>query len=880
MIEVLFSLQFQSQLRRTRDDVLRSLHAAMVAAVAETGGRPIRDAKGFSALYDEDVLAFPLDLAGAVEDLVGALTPAAAEFYGHALVIKDREVPAEPRLLRVLYGSAAGLGIWCDPRSRSMLEPYAEFYDSEVSEFRELKALRHESPSSATAAAAETPSLPSVSCALVLGSEDRAAGALHAHYRRHAQELEPIIVSFGFGGTGLACICDGISDELLRLLCPGNTDAAVEVFKRLKKNRLRETIPGASTEAAADLLLDLIQRYGSYADTHRLRGVVAFEHLDRADSPVRELSFRLHEACRKFAGISAYLGAASEELFSSRDLQVFTLRRGYAAEGTEKREITGELRELLYGIEEALACIPAQGIPALLSEEGKSRRSVERALAILVDKGLIVSVDRPIPLRPGESLAGAPLEDAGRDRVRSFLRRRMLAQVGEGRLAPAFRLLRILHALGSDCGDDLVLDSLEQDIRCGAYGDISAAMATGEFESLVGAGRAECLRLLVPGAVALLHGDADAAAAAFAEPLPPSYPSLRYEAYMLCDRAAYRLGEGNTQAALIAVKRALICLQDLPNEAGLCRAYRLFGLTHIALQRVGDGVEYLSFALETAERAADLYEDALCSLFMAGAQFLVGNYSKADRYAARAELLAGKADLPGWARRALFFRGRILFETGRYRDAAEIFDVVGGELGAPWSRRCGLYEGRTAEAARSGSFESLEELLFAVESEFLAGRYDGVLALTENGVESEPSRRFVLVEQAAPRGGYAHCEDAAFPDGDFIHRHLKIFRALALGSGNSFERRAEALELLRLMLKESTLPDADPYDAFYYYAQYRILKETGASELDISTALSVAFKRLQRRAGRTDDLETKRSFLFLNRWNADLMAAAKANNLI
>jgi len=92
------------------------------------------------------------------------------------------------------------------------------------------------------------------------------------------------------------------------------------------------------------------------------------------------------------------------------------------------------------------------------------------------------------------------------------------------------------------------------------------------------------------------------------------------------------------------------------------------------------------------------------------------------------------------------------------------------------------------------------------------------------------------------------------------------------------ERDAAIQKLQRIMRNE--VPELDPNDAFYFYAYYRILKDTHAPEVDMNTAISMAFKKLQKRASRIDDNETRRSFLFQHRWNGALSAAAKEHKLI
>jgi hypothetical protein len=72
----------------------------------------------------------------------------------------------------------------------------------------------------------------------------------------------------------------------------------------------------------------------------------------------------------------------------------------------------------------------------------------------------------------------------------------------------------------------------------------------------------------------------------------------------------------------------------------------------------------------------------------------------------------------------------------------------------------------------------------------------------------------------------------------------------------------------------------DPNDPFYFYAWFKILEESGAAQVDMNTAVSMAFKRLQRRAIRIDDMETRRDWLSLPHWNAALSRAAREYKLI
>jgi DNA-binding PucR family transcriptional regulator len=90
----------------------------------------------------------------------------------------------------------------------------------------------------------------------------------------------------------------------------------------------------------------------------------------------------------------------------------------------------------------------------------------------------------------------------------------------------------------------------------------------------------------------------------------------------------------------------------------------------------------------------------------------------------------------------------------------------------------------------------------------------------------------------------------------------------------------EAMRTIQHILRGNQSPEIDPYDVFFHYAWYRILEQSGANQVDISTAVSVAFKRLQSRAARIDDSETRRQYLAQPRWNKALEEAARKLKLI
>jgi hypothetical protein len=82
------------------------------------------------------------------------------------------------------------------------------------------------------------------------------------------------------------------------------------------------------------------------------------------------------------------------------------------------------------------------------------------------------------------------------------------------------------------------------------------------------------------------------------------------------------------------------------------------------------------------------------------------------------------------------------------------------------------------------------------------------------------------------------------------------------------------------ILRDEQVSEMDPWDAFYFFTWYRILEHTGANPVEVNKAISMAFRRLQRRASRIGDIETRRQYLNNPRWNRELGIAAKEFKLI
>jgi hypothetical protein len=564
-------------------------------------------------------------------------------------------------------------------------------------------------------------------------------------------------------------------------------------------------------------------------------------------------------------------------------------------EGAPIPDMSRDLWEIGYAFVLLGRYFPGPLLPRLLAEGGKSPAMISRALNMLIHSGIVDTSQDPRP-RIGDFLPRAEaILGERKDLVRSMVRDRLLDWAFSNRLRPCFALLEALTDLGGGAeifktirrGDELILKSVLTDMANGTFSGISRALEGGRLESIVGPGRAFTVSYLFSTLKALLNGDAGDIREAFRSPPGEDRIYPPFKAQVLVNTAAYQLGVRDIDSALGTIKKAFVLSQTAP-WSGLAQSNRLFSLVNLAKQRMGETVEYAGFAVEHAEKSGDYGELALASYYAAAVQTMFGNLSRAEQLAAAAESHAAQAGRAEWADRARFFRGKIAFDLGHYGDALRIFQsIAGNPAGNPNPEKLSLLE---AWAYRSRIYSrnpllpkpscgGVDAELFAIEGAYLAGDYSRTADLAAALVEALPRESFVYTEQPDWRSGFAQCELLLLPSREFWDRMVLVYQALALcrlsGSGGT-----EALRIMQRVLRDERLAEMDPGDAFYFYAWYQVLQESGAAQIDMNTAVSMAFKRLQRRASRIDDPKIRQTYLTQPYWNSALSLAAKEYKLI
>jgi tetratricopeptide (TPR) repeat protein len=434
----------------------------------------------------------------------------------------------------------------------------------------------------------------------------------------------------------------------------------------------------------------------------------------------------------------------------------------------------------------------------------------------------------------------------------------------------------------------------------GTWEGIEEAMREKYFTALVGAGNAAVLLFIYKTLKALAGGKDEEIQRAFMEPPPPVIQNDGKSCYTGCQAqiqinlAAFYIGSRKAEAASEAVRKAMILNRDLGVNAA--PAYRFFSLVNLSRQRIDDALEYISFAMDQAEKTEQPEELFLACHYASLINFLQGNLSKAERLAVRAEKAATASGQMDWQTAAKFFRGRICFETGRYRDALDIFESIGDlkessafqqsdamiRTVAAWIFRAKSFLGRS-----SGISTGLDGIIFAIEAAYFSADYERAAALAEDFLSSPEASAngFLFTEQPDWRSGFSQCEYLFRPEKVPSAKIAWVYRLMAQCCLHpSREAKTELLGSMQRFMRDELLPDTDPFDSFYYYAWFCILKNSGntkdSSNVDLDTVVSMAYRRLQRRADRIDDAKTKQTFLTMSRWSSTLYLAARERNLI
>jgi hypothetical protein len=920
MIRLLFFIRFKSQLHRTIPETIAALESAVIRALENAGGDVKNERRLLTASFDGSSLGIWLDILILIEEVIKIMEGAALDLYGYSLVI-GREIPPEEeeRICRLLSFGPEKNHVYCDPEAQRSLACYARFEKLppgqwEGNSFARLSGFRSFPENPADTFALRDTILEIVNQAgyrsfLLLGPElPGKRNGLYGYCEKLLGGCPPLAIRFG-GGRGLSPLSDALSPRIRAFI--GDAGAPAETLAELDglaetmfRERLRAEVPPAAERRGRRFFKLLLETYVSGLRLKGVQPLVILENIHQADSAAAGI---FQDTLQGAAGLGKVLvyGTAGKSFLSDskgekgiKDWEgVFPKAFRLDARGQNSNSAPGDippdLWEIAYALELLGRYFPEESLGQLLEEGGKNPQTISRALELLVSLGVADRIGMPRPQIEDFSARAEPLLGERKRLAQALVRDRLLDWVSRRKIGPCFGLLEILvglegnETIPASMRDELIFKSVNADLANGAYNGIDRAIAGGYLENVVGPRRAFTVDYLFRSARALLQGTEGQIREAF-QVLPLMerlYPP--YQPKILANITSFYLGLRDSASALGTIKEAIMLSQGRP-WSGLAQSYRLFSLVNLSKQWIGETLEYASFAVENAEKSDNLEEWGIASYYGAAAQTLFGNFSMALRFAREAELRSAAAGQLEWADYARFFQGRLAFDLGRYREARDIFEDVRGNpaglsspvkkgLLAAWAYRSQVYFQNPLAPKPEGG--GIDGDLFEIEAAYFAGDYEWAAELAARLFSALPREYFLFTEQPDWRSGFAQNELLLLHPADFWNRMIAAYRALALCRVSSAGRE-EALSIMQSILRDERLAEMDPGDAFYFYAWYQVLERSGAAQSDMNTALSMAFKRLQRRASRIDDIEIRKTFLSQPRWNGALSLAAKEYKLI
>jgi hypothetical protein len=702
-----------------------------------------------------------------------------------------------------------------------------------------------------------------------------------------------------FGSSGLGPLID-IWSLNIRTLSGKPTEEIDGMWELLFRERMRDEVSDYIIRSVKRFLNMVFDYYFNIAGKKKKTPVLIMENVHLAGNTIIEVLVdalaNLDSENRKSLLI---LGISEDDLSEERRIQTEPVFKKVVKLDNKTQSqivfprLSTDLWEIIYAVTLFNRYFSPELSQQLFEEENKNSATITRAFSILNNLGIIDNVREP-------RLVNRNFEDYARkvlgercSKVHELVRGRLLSWAVRRNINPCFRLLVVIAVLEGvkEIDDLLLLKAFSSDVINETVSGIETAMKNGQFEEMVGE-RAAAINYIYKTAMVLHCGKEEDIERIFTAVSSESlytdcepYPVLK--AQMLVNLSAYYLGRNDKKEASNRAKDAILLSQNR-NTYCLAQSYRIFSLVCLSKQQISETIEYLSFAVSNAEKSGNYQELAISAYYSAAAQFLYGDVYNAIKFTRKSIEQSLASGLPDWADRSRFLEGRIEFDLGHYSKAHEIFESIrndpfgkktkekDGTLAA-WMYRSSIYykDPKTPKPENP----NYDADLFELEASYLAGDFNRTVELS--GILTNPFTRenFLYTEQADWRSGYSQCEHLYFTQGEVQNRMISIFNALAK-SRLSEQGSEEAIQSIQQVLRDEKLCEMDPWDAFYFYAKYRILEQSVSNPVDLSTAVSMAFKRLQRRAGRIEDIETRRQYLNGPHWNSELCVAAREFKLI
>jgi hypothetical protein len=906
MVNLFFFLKFESQLKRTRPDIIRQIDETLLRSISDAGGKIVQEHPVISVILDENTLGFWFDIFILVENIKKHIE-SSKEIFGFSLLIDKNSNDTTGQLCRFLAGGTGG--IFFDIESAGNFLNYAIFesadewitlmkahkYGSErLCRIKELKIF--------TKAARNDLDIQRNVENIICNEKEKSVlilcpafflsrAGLYKYSKKQNDDFPVFTICFGSGIIG--ALTDAMSGKIRSVLSERLSDEIYSLHEFLSRERIRNEISLYTVGLAKRFFKLLLDCYTETASRKKRKAVLAIENINYADKTGASLIIDFLSIINKENLLIVGTSEAGIPYERLRRWENVFENRVTAGSGSEKQpvfqKLTTELWEIVYVISLLGRYFSPELFSRLLEEEGKNPLMITRALNILYMMGVVESSTEPWPVNHYYAEQSRRLPDRNAIRVKELVRRRLLSQVEKREINPCFKLIKIIADLDKTQGIDdlLLLKCLVSDIINGTGNGFELAVNNGKLEKIAGAEKAALIRYIFETFKALHSGNEKDIRLIFnRKPVnADSYPALN--AQITVNLCGYNLGIRENTAAMEYAKEAVFIGQ---NNKTVClpNAYRLFAIGCLAKQNINETIEYLGFALSEAEKNGHYLETGISAYYCAASYFLYGDIFSAIALTQKAIDQSLAAGRPSWADRSRFLKGRLEFETGHYREALAVFikllnepydikSAVRDNMLYAWIYRCNVYLNNSEAVKPENTCYDAE--LFEVEAAYLCGDFTRAVKLAANIKNPFSNNDFLYIEQPDWRSGFAQCEHLFFGNGEIYDRLVCVFNSLAM-SNLSVKDRKTAMDNMQKLLRDERLSEMDPWDSFYFYAWYRILEKSAADIVDMNTAVSIAFKRLQRRASRIENVEARRQYLNGSRWNNELCLAAREFKLI
>jgi len=943
MVNLFFFLKFKSQLRRTRPDIVRQIDESLIRAINDAGGKITGDRFIIAAVFNEDTIGFWLDMYILIEKMIKNIE-SSPEFFGYSLVISG-STPNSPELLCRFLANHSG--VFIDEKTAKNLSPYTFFYKPvewlkgikkrkygcyNYLKINELKNFKSEFNNELNVinTISEKIKEEKGNNALVIGKSSLPLRSGILNYCNNLNDdFPPLCVCFE--STGIGALVD-IWSLNIRSIGHGEasenpTEEIDSLWEFLFHERVRDEVSEYVGRCVKRFLHLIIDYYINAAMNKRQIPVLILENIHLAENNTLSLLLDvLDEYVLNNRQILLIFGTSDEDIAHNmlkkwENVFAKIIKIDNNSQTVSVPKLSAELWEIIYSISLFNRYFSPELFLRLFEEEDKNPVMITKALSILNSLGIIDSIREPrliyrqfeeyavknLSTRYGDMPFSSPNEgyfsNSKINRVKTIVCSRLISWAVKRNLNPCYRLLSIIAFLGGvkKIDDMLLLKALTSDIVNKTISAIEAAMNNGQFEEMLGA-KAPVVRQIYKTSKALNSGVNTDIEKAFNDNTASSMSggnlagSAEFEAYpvlnaqIIVNYCCYYICKHDENEAVKKAKEAILLGQN-KNSYCLPQSYRLFALVCLAKQRINETIEYLGFALATAEKVGNYHELAISAYYAAAVQFLFGDIYTAANLARKSVEQSLAAGHPDWADRSRFLEGRLEFELGHYQKALEIFDELRKQsygsmtcekenLLSAWIYRSKIYSNDPDNRKPKPSNSDAD--LFEIEEAYLSGNYKRAVELSNSIDNPFKEENLLYTEKADWHSGFAQCEHLYFTHGEIQTRIINVFNYLSFCRLTSGDEQAneEIVQSIQKVLRDEKLCEIDPWDAFYFYSKYRILEHTGASQVDLSTAVSMAFKRLQRRAGRIEDVETRRQYLNGPKWNRELSLAAKEFKLI